>query len=416
MRHKPILFRRSLLAGGALLAAPSIVRAQGTNGVALVIGNSKYQWEAQLGNVKRDAPDIAKAFQAKGLKTELLQDLTRDAFQQAVSKFKAAASGANLAAFYYAGHGASWDKDTYLVPVDADLSTPNAVKTLLPVRDVTAAMKDAANRLLVFDSCRNNPADGWRQLAAERSAFSLLDQEQGDTPPNSLTLYSTAPGRVALDGPAGQNSPFARALLNEVGVASVDLAALPKKVRRSLLIASEGRQVVWDSNTYAAPFMLSGSKAGNSDVNVPRQGGDPANAIELPNAYLFAQKNKFYIPSGLIAYRAKNDSPNARKVGSYEFTVQTPVGPSPFLLIVLSVDDQGTAQLVVVVQNDAGKLWRFITAQISGNRLSFRPSYGRPEFVLDWRDANYGSVAQLRDSSRPGGPSMTNVRFSRLDG
>ena len=52
MRHKPILFRRSLLAGGALLAAPSIVRAQGTNGVALVIGNSKYQWEAQLGNVK----------------------------------------------------------------------------------------------------------------------------------------------------------------------------------------------------------------------------------------------------------------------------------------------------------------------------------------------------------------------------
>ena len=162
--------------------------------------------------------------------------------------------------------------------------------------------------------------------------------------------------------------------------------------------------------------MLSGSKAGNSDVNVPRQGGDPANAIELPNAYLFAQKNKFYIPSGLIAYRAKNDSPNARKVGSYEFTVQTPVGPSPFLLIVLSVDDQGTAQLVVVVQNDAGKLWRFITAQISGNRLSFRPSYGRPEFVLDWRDANYGSVAQLRDSSRPGGPSMTNVRFSRLDG
>ena len=62
----PKINRRSALAGaGLLLAAPAIVRAQGANGIALVIGNSKYQWEAQLGNVKRDAPDIAKAFQAK---------------------------------------------------------------------------------------------------------------------------------------------------------------------------------------------------------------------------------------------------------------------------------------------------------------------------------------------------------------
>src|SRR5471030_1734390 len=104
--------RRTLLAGaGGLLASPAIVRAQGQgNGVALVIGNSKYQWEASLPNVRRDAPDIAKRFQALGLKTELVQDAGRDAMRQAIDKFATAARGANFAAFYFAGHGASWGK------------------------------------------------------------------------------------------------------------------------------------------------------------------------------------------------------------------------------------------------------------------------------------------------------------------
>ena len=36
-------------------AAPAIVQAQGQAGVALVIGNSTYTWEASLPNAKRDA-------------------------------------------------------------------------------------------------------------------------------------------------------------------------------------------------------------------------------------------------------------------------------------------------------------------------------------------------------------------------
>ena len=99
------------------MASPAVVRAQGqASGVALVIGNAKYKWEAPLPNVKRDAPDIARAFQALGLKTELLQDAGNDAMRQALDKFATSSRGANLAAFYFAGHGAAWDKDTYLVP------------------------------------------------------------------------------------------------------------------------------------------------------------------------------------------------------------------------------------------------------------------------------------------------------------
>lgn len=121
--------RRQLLAGaGSLLASPTVVRAQTqSNGVALVIGNSKYLWEAPLPNVRRDAPDVAKRLQDLGLKTELVQDAGRDAMLAALEKFKAASSGANMAVLYFAGHGASWDKDTYAFAREKKLVLPEGL-------------------------------------------------------------------------------------------------------------------------------------------------------------------------------------------------------------------------------------------------------------------------------------------------
>jgi hypothetical protein len=413
--------RRWLIAGsGSLLAAPSIVRAQGQSGVALVIGNSKYQWEDSLPNVRRDAPDVAKRFQELGLKTELLQDVGGNAMRAAIDKFKAAASGSNLAAFYFAGHGASWEKDTYLVPVDTDLSTPSVVKTLVPVPTVLAAMRAATHHLLVFDNCRNSPADGWQQLAAERAGAVYADRQRAagaDAGSNALTLYSTAPGRVALDGAPGGNSPFAAALLRQLGMPSIDLQALAPRLRRDLLIATEGRQVVWDQSTYQQPFQLNGSSRSSAPAGTPN---DPSRIVEIKNAYAFAQKNGLPLPEGLIAYKRAVNSPHSQMVGAFEFTTQTPIGPRPFLFIVVSADDQGTAQLILAVQNDAGRLWRFSTGSISGSRLTFVANYGRPSFLIDWSDDNSGTVGALQgDNARngaAGNKSAKVVRFTRLDG
>ena len=143
MRHG--LKRRTVLAGAVTALASPAIRAQAQSaGAALVIGNSKYQWEAALPNVRRDAPDIAKCFQSMGLKTELVQDAGRDAMRRALDSFAPSAKGARLAAFYFAGHGASWGKDTYLVPVDTDLSAPSMVQSLIPVPSVANGMSAAA--------------------------------------------------------------------------------------------------------------------------------------------------------------------------------------------------------------------------------------------------------------------------------
>ena len=73
-----------LAGGGSLMLTAPAVRAQSQNaGVALVIGNSKYHWEASLPNVKRDAPDVTQRFQTLGLKTETLMDADRSTIMAA---------------------------------------------------------------------------------------------------------------------------------------------------------------------------------------------------------------------------------------------------------------------------------------------------------------------------------------------
>ena len=404
--------RRALLAGAGLLAAPTVLRAQGqTQGVALVIGNSKYKWEASLPNVRRDAPDMAKRFQALGLKTELLQDVGRDAMKQAVDKFQSAARGADLAAFYFAGHGASWANITYLVPEDADLSTPSVVPTLVSVPSVVAAMKEASHRLLILDSCRNNPADGWRQLAEVRAGV-VERGEQGASggAANTLVLYSTAPGRVALDGPAGENSPFAAALLRQLEAPSVDLQALGPKLRRDLLIATEGRQLVWDQNSYAQPFGFRGTGKASA------AGGMASSVIELPNAYAFARESDLFLPAGLVALRPAGGSRDGQKIGAFKFTAKSMFGPHAGIIVVLSVEGR-SVEAVIAQKNHLGTSWMSRTGPLSGDRFDVIARDQGPRLVFDWKDPNGGNYSQVPDAGGTENKyAATSSRMVRLDG
>ena len=77
-------------------------------------------------------PDVAKRFQSLGLKTELVQDLTKDAMIQLLAKYKSAAADATFVAVYFAGHGVNWANLTYVVPVDADLDPVPRIGSSIP--------------------------------------------------------------------------------------------------------------------------------------------------------------------------------------------------------------------------------------------------------------------------------------------
>lgn len=398
-----------MVGAGSTLATPALVRAQSQSGVALVIGNSKYKWEASLPNVKRDAPDIAKGFQSLDLKTQLLQDAGRDAMRRAIDEFVAASRGVELAAFYFAGHGVSWDDDTLLVPQDADLRDPGSVQSLVSTELFRRLA--AKNHLLVYDNCRNNPADGWRQRDAMLSAAFRTNAASKALGPNTLALFSTAPGRAALDGPAGDNSPFAAALLRQLKAPPVDLRSLAGLLRRDILIATEGRQVVWAADTFAfgrtylvgdaSVLFGNASTAGTARI-------DPARIIELKKAYEYvrSRKDRLWIPDGLVAVRPPSGSAHGEKVGAYKFEGRDAI---PGILIVMSADET-QAEVIFAFGNQTARVFTgtfsqghlILSGSLIGNGIGSSPAF-------TWRDANSGSV------TIPFQPPI-NTRFTRLDG
>jgi uncharacterized caspase-like protein len=101
-----------------------------------------------------------------------------------------------------------------------------------------------STRIIILDACRNGPAQwsgmgpGLAQIAAAQGTY---------------VAYSTAPGMVARDGD-GQNSPFTLALVNELARPSQPIEAVFRSVRRSVVGATAGQQIPWDSSSLIEPF------------------------------------------------------------------------------------------------------------------------------------------------------------------
>ena len=114
---------RSLFIVAMLLLATSL-QAHADKRVALVIGNSAYQNVARLPNPAGDASAIAQMFKNAGFDVvSLQQNVGNLDFKRAVRKFEEAASDADAAVVFYAGHGIEIGGVNYMIPVDAKLAS-----------------------------------------------------------------------------------------------------------------------------------------------------------------------------------------------------------------------------------------------------------------------------------------------------
>src|SRR5262245_24585981 len=91
--------------------------------VALVVGNSAYRSIGTLANPTNDATLMANTLRDLGFSLigggpQL--NLDKASFEQALQKFGDSLIGADVALFYYAGHGLQVGGANYLVPVNAN--------------------------------------------------------------------------------------------------------------------------------------------------------------------------------------------------------------------------------------------------------------------------------------------------------
>ena len=237
-----------------LAMAPSHVHA--ATRVALVIGNSAYVHTPRLENPRNDAADVSAALRKLGFRILDGFDLGKTAFEHKIRDFAAALHGADAGVFFYAGHGLQVGGQNFLVPIDAKLSSADALDfEMIRLEVVHRIMeREASTNIIFLDACRNNPLV--RNLAramGTRSAdigHGLAAVESGV---GTLISFSTQPGNVALDG-RGRNSPFAGALVKHMSTGSDDLSSLLINVRNDVMKETQKKQVPWEHSALTGRF------------------------------------------------------------------------------------------------------------------------------------------------------------------
>jgi len=89
--------------------------------VALVVGNSAYQYVPALPNPLNDANDVAATLERLGFSVRRLADASFDDLRRALLEFGPRARSAEIALVFFAGHGMEIGGENWLIPVDAAL-------------------------------------------------------------------------------------------------------------------------------------------------------------------------------------------------------------------------------------------------------------------------------------------------------
>jgi tetratricopeptide (TPR) repeat protein len=189
-------------------AAPQVLAGKR---VALVIGNGAYK-NAPLANPNLDADLVAASLKKSGFDVLEVKDADFSRFDGALTEFAAKESGADIALFYFAGHGFAISDGlkarNYLMSTSVDLSATSPAQFRrdgIPLDEVIDRISAPAKITLAFvDACRNDPFHrGAGDRGFERIEIPLHRQ--------LFIGMSTELGKTAVDGGVGKGSPFAQA-------------------------------------------------------------------------------------------------------------------------------------------------------------------------------------------------------------
>ena len=110
----------NVVRGGAIVLVATTLAilspAAAEKRVALVIGNSAYSSVPALANPRNDAEGIGAALNRLGFEITVALDADRAQMEKSVKEFAAKTETADVALFYYAGHGLQHQGVNYLIP------------------------------------------------------------------------------------------------------------------------------------------------------------------------------------------------------------------------------------------------------------------------------------------------------------
>jgi hypothetical protein len=211
--------------------------------VALVIGNSAYRNVSALANPARDAEAVAGALRRLGFEVTFAVNQSKAELDATLKDFGDTARSADWAMVYFAGHGVAVEGETYILPVDAKLAYADHVEDeAISLSRLRAKLAQARSlRLVVLDSCRNNPFLATMKSVGQKRAVARGLARPSEPEGDELIAYATRESTTADDGD-GAHSPFTEALLANIEEPGIEVGYLFRKVRSDVLAATGQQQ------------------------------------------------------------------------------------------------------------------------------------------------------------------------------
>ncbi len=208
--------------------------------IALLIGNSDYQQNnLDLPNPANDAAALGEKLETLGFQVIKAIDVDHTQMTAALTDFSEAAKGAEMAVFFFAGHGVQVSGENYLVSTGFDeFSAAGLGNSAISMTDVRNAFETASADvgIVILDACRNNP------FVETGQAPPGLARSTGGA--GLLIAYATDPGNVAFDG-TGENSVFTNAIIDNIDAKGVEARIMFGRVRQQVILDTRGQQIPW---------------------------------------------------------------------------------------------------------------------------------------------------------------------------
>ncbi len=266
--------------------AASADTAKPLKGVALVIGQSKYEHLTPLANPANDTQAMTGLFTGLGFAVTALNDLNVRRLHRDLKNFASDAEGADVAVIYYSGHGIEAGGENWLVPVDSDVTAlGDADRRLVALSPLIDQLKTTVPITLIFlDACRTNPFPPTATLKRDqvseavpilasglnlgRKGVTVLDNNQpATTTLGTVISFAAEPGRPALDGPQGVSSPYATAILRHLtAMNGNEFGIVMRMVTEEVYLKTQGYQRPWVNETLTRLLFFGGkTEDGNGD-------------------------------------------------------------------------------------------------------------------------------------------------------